>query len=257
MALRDVDFRRRTVTVRLKGARDEHRVPVTADWWPLLAKYLNDERLDAETPALWIGRRQGKNQPLRYPAFEASFRRTATRLGVKATAHMFRHTLAQQLVNTAGLKVAQEILGHRNVSTTADEYAYVDEPAMLAALTDLARRPAALTVASERPYAFPYDPWHYCRARRAHLKELVRGWTVDKHLAQHGGHARPALILRSCSLRWPTRCRAGVSVEPLAIWYRLRHNASCRIHQPNRKCPFNSGGSIPRALHHRWRRLAH
>ena len=161
LRLSDVDRRRRAVTVLLKGARDEHRVPVTGDWWPLLDEYLATERGQAETSALWVGRRQAKGRPLRYPAFEASFRATAARLGVHATPHMFRHTVAQLLVDTAGLHVAQQILGHRNVSTTADAYAYVDEEAMLKALVEVARRQrsAHLTVVeSGLGYAFDYAP---------------------------------------------------------------------------------------------------
>lgn len=34
------------------------------------------------------------------------------------------------LVDVAGPHVAQEILGHRSISTTVDEYAHVDERAM-------------------------------------------------------------------------------------------------------------------------------
>jgi len=161
MRVTDVDRRRRTVTVRLKGARDEHRVPVTPDWWPLLDSYLVEERGDAPTTALWVGRRQAAGRPLRYPAFETAFRSVSAAMGVHATAHMFRHTVAQQLVDVAGLKVAQEVLGHRHVSTTADEYAHVDEKAMLTALTEVARRQrrSALTVVKPRPqYAFPYAP---------------------------------------------------------------------------------------------------
>lgn len=44
------------------------------------------------------------------------------------------HALAQALVDAAGLKVAQEVLGHVNVSTTARSYARVDEAAMVTAL---------------------------------------------------------------------------------------------------------------------------
>ncbi len=40
-----------TVLVRLKGERDEHRVPVTEDFWPLWRRYLIEERCWAETPA--------------------------------------------------------------------------------------------------------------------------------------------------------------------------------------------------------------
>jgi hypothetical protein len=38
------------------------------------------------------------------------------------------------VVETAGLKAAQEILGHLHVSTTADIYAYTDQRAMLTAM---------------------------------------------------------------------------------------------------------------------------
>jgi Phage integrase family len=82
-------------------------------------------------------------------------------MGVHATAHMFRHTVAQQLVDVAGPVVAQQILGHANVSTTVDEYAHVDEPAMVAALSEVARRQrrSILTpVPTVTKYAFPYSP---------------------------------------------------------------------------------------------------
>jgi hypothetical protein len=37
MTLSDVDEQEQTITVRLKGAREDHRVPVTADFWPLFS----------------------------------------------------------------------------------------------------------------------------------------------------------------------------------------------------------------------------
>ena len=40
MELEDVDRKRRLITVRLKGARDQHRVPVTDDFWPIYEEYL-------------------------------------------------------------------------------------------------------------------------------------------------------------------------------------------------------------------------
>jgi site-specific recombinase XerD len=156
----DVDRRRRTITVRLKGARDEHRVPVTDDWWPVLEEYLKQERGHADTPALWVGRRQAAGRPLRYPAFEASFRATTKRMGVRATPHMFRHTVAQMLIDTAGVHVAQQVLGHRHVSTTVEEYAHVDEEAMLTALVEVARRQRRARLAVVQPaqrYAFSYS----------------------------------------------------------------------------------------------------
>ena len=148
------------MTVRLKGARVEHPVPVTPDWWALLEEYLSVERGVPGIDALWVGRRQAAGRPLRYPAFEVSLRATATQLGVHATAHMFRHTVAQHLVEIAGLTVAQEVLGHQHVSTTAEEYAHVDEAAMLAALTEVARRQRRSLLQVVKPvarYAFPYS----------------------------------------------------------------------------------------------------
>ena len=73
---------------------------------------------------------------------------------------MFRHTVAQHLVEVAGLTVAKEVLGHQHISTTAEEYAHVDEAAMLAALTEVARRQRRSLMQVVKPvarYAFPYS----------------------------------------------------------------------------------------------------
>jgi len=74
MRLTDFDRRRSTITVRLKGARDEHRVPVTGDFWPVFDRYLAEERGDPPTDAAWVGHRRGAGKPLRYSAFEAALR---------------------------------------------------------------------------------------------------------------------------------------------------------------------------------------
>jgi hypothetical protein len=44
MRLGDLDRASSMIVVSLKGARDEHRVPVSADFWPLFAAYLPEER---------------------------------------------------------------------------------------------------------------------------------------------------------------------------------------------------------------------
>jgi len=60
-----------------------------------------------------------------------SVERQASRLNP----HLFRHTLAQGVLDTTGnIKVAQEILGHSHLSTTADLYLRVDQQAMVTAL---------------------------------------------------------------------------------------------------------------------------
>lgn len=136
MTLADVDQNRRTITVRLKGARDEHRVPVTDDFWPLLDSYLKQERLaDKEPMALWIGLRRGGGAPLTYASFESSLRYVSRKVGVRVHAHMFRHLMAQTILEVTGnLKVAQDILGHAQISTTVDLYMHVDHAAMVTAV---------------------------------------------------------------------------------------------------------------------------
>jgi integrase/recombinase XerD len=134
LRLADVDEGNGLILVRLKGARDEHRVPVTEDFWPLWRRYLVEERRWSETPAAWVGFRRARGRPLTYTAFESSLRYLGARLDVNLNAHMFRHALAQAVTETSGLKVAQEILGHRHISTTADTYGHVDQRAMVEAV---------------------------------------------------------------------------------------------------------------------------
>ena len=165
MTLDDVDRKRRTITVRLKGARDDHRVPVTDDFWPLLDKYLDAERrASKEIRALWTAARKGHGKPLCYATFESSLRYIARKAGVAVHPHLFRHTLAQGVLDTTGnIKVAQEILGHAHLSTTADLYMRVDQHAMVSALA--AAKSGADRTAAQRTqpsgiaaqYAFDYD----------------------------------------------------------------------------------------------------
>ena len=136
MTLADVDEQRKTITVRLKGARDEHRVPVTADFWPFYHHYLRHERpADGTTSAVWLGFRKGRGEPLSYAAFESALRYVGRKLGANINAHLFRHTLAQGVLDTTGnLKVAQELLGHAHISTTADLYTQIDQHTLVAAV---------------------------------------------------------------------------------------------------------------------------
>ncbi len=135
MTLADIDEQAGTITVLLKGARDEHRVPVTDDFWPFYHQYLRRERqADPSVSALWVGLRRGKGMPLTYASFESSLRYLGRKLGANVNAHMFRHTLAQTLVDQGRLKVAQDLLGHRHLETTAEVYASTDQRALVEAL---------------------------------------------------------------------------------------------------------------------------
>ncbi len=71
-----------------------------------------------------------------YASFESSLRYIGGKLGANVNAHMFRHTLAQAIVDMGNLKVAQDILGHRHLETTADVYASTDQRAMIEAVSE-------------------------------------------------------------------------------------------------------------------------
>jgi integrase/recombinase XerD len=160
MTLADLDRRTSTVTVLLKGARDEHRVPVTAPFWVAYDRYLTEERGDPPTAAAWVGARRGRGRPLSYAAFEAGLRHLAGKVGIPVTAHMFRHTVATGLVEHSGVVVAQAVLGHQHVSTTVDTYAHIDRHSLVEAVAAFEQRPVtarAKTQAGQEKYAFHYD----------------------------------------------------------------------------------------------------
>ncbi len=158
MRLVDVSADERLITVSLKGSRAEHRVPTSDDFWPLLRRYLREERpSDAPTPALWVGFRRGTGRPLNYAAFERSLRMIGEKLDANVNAHMFRHTLAQLLVDNSGLAVAQKMLGHSQITTTT-VYARATDEQLLDAVRNASGhlRPAESQPAQDL-YAFPYD----------------------------------------------------------------------------------------------------
>jgi site-specific recombinase XerD len=156
---------RRLITVRLKGARDQHRVPVTDDFWPIYEEYLRTERRAAQgVHAVWIASRKGQGKPLRYASFESALRYIGRKAGISVHPHLFRHTLAQGVLDTTGnVKVAQEILGHSHLSTTADLYLRVDQQAMVTALertkanTGRAKKHHSWPSAKAAQYVFSYD----------------------------------------------------------------------------------------------------
>lgn len=158
MSLHDLNEFTGTIVVRLKGARAEHRVPVTEDFWPLFRDYLNHERGDPPTQAAWVGLRRGKGKSLTYSAFEASLRYVGHKIGANVNAHMFRHALAQAVLDVADVTVAQELLGHERVSTTAETYLKVDERAMAEAVAAAAYMHRPSTESMYEPgYVFGYD----------------------------------------------------------------------------------------------------
>jgi hypothetical protein len=101
---------------------------------------------------------------LTYAAFESSLRYIGGKAGVPVHPHLFRHTLAQGVLDLTGnLKVAQEILGHAHISTTADIYTRVDPVSLVTALAavkssfNATSDPTVPAHSEERRYVFAYD----------------------------------------------------------------------------------------------------
>ena len=162
LAVDDVDATGGWIRVRLKGSRREHRVPLAPDACDAWRVYLSGERIGPDHGWAWSGRRRGAGRPLRYDAFASMLRSAAQRCGVVVHAHMFRHTLAQDLVDHGALHAAQAVLGHSSIATTADRYARTSEPLMVAAVADAAtraRRRETARALNPGPtgWVFPYD----------------------------------------------------------------------------------------------------
>jgi len=162
MELGDLDKRRNQIVVRLKGARDEHRVPIADEFWPLYERYIRDERRTSiDVSAAWIAARKGNGKPLSYASFESAIRYIGGKCGVRVTPHMFRHTLAQGVLEITGnMKVAQELLGHANISTTADLYTHADQSSLVRAIAAVKSAHSAAKCGpdpSQIRYAFAYD----------------------------------------------------------------------------------------------------
>ena len=179
MTLSDVDEQQQTITVRLKGARQDHRVPVTDDFWPLFRRYLKTERRPpARASAAWVAQRRGHGVPLSYSAFESALRLLGRKVGATVRAHQFRHTVAQGVLEITGnLKVTQELLGHAHLSTTADLYITVDPRVLVDAVAAVKARadtaqagPHRSADAPRERYAFAYD--------EVTIDELERAVTV-------------------------------------------------------------------------------
>ncbi len=161
LRLGDIDVAARTVTVRLKGARDDHVVPVGAAFWPDYLAYLEHERGTPSHTAVWVARRKGRGQPLGYPTFETMIRVLRIRSGVtRLSAHAYRHTFAQNLLDSSdNLALVQAFLGHTSLDTTAAHYARVSAARLAAAVEALEqqqRRPQPPL--GEADYTFDYGP---------------------------------------------------------------------------------------------------
>lgn len=132
----DVETESELLMVRQGKGRRDRFVPLTevAALWlsryievarPQLAlgKVKSRERWVASTSALWLSNTGGR---LSYQMIAERIGEYASRAGVKATVHSFRHSCATHLLRGgASTRYIQQLLGHKSIETT-EIYTHVD-----------------------------------------------------------------------------------------------------------------------------------
>jgi len=134
LSLDDIDWRTGLLRVCVGKSRRERMLPLPQDVGTALAEYIQHERPAGLGRAVFIGVNNPPT-PLRDPtAITCMVKRTLIRAGIPlgrlSGAHMLRHTVASQLVNSgASLQEVADLLGHQRLQTTAI-YAKLDLSAL-------------------------------------------------------------------------------------------------------------------------------
>lgn len=125
---KDVDFFNREFTVCGKGDRSRV-IPMTDALYTLLWSLKDNHKTAVFTYIVKRpreGAEKGQREPISIEGFKTEWRRTRKRAGIlDFRFHDNRHTAATRLVRATGnLKMAQQLLGHTEISTTS-RYAHV------------------------------------------------------------------------------------------------------------------------------------
>jgi site-specific recombinase XerD len=124
----DIDWRAGTVTLRGTKSLRQDLLPLPLETGQALADYLQHERPATRSPAIFVRQTGGLDRPISAMAVVKVIKRACRRLGLQASAHALRHTLACRLVEKgSSLKEVADLLRHRSLSTTLI-YAKLDTP---------------------------------------------------------------------------------------------------------------------------------
>lgn len=130
--LEDIDWEKARITIRSKGGRWA-QLPLPADVGEALAAYLRDGRPGCSCRRVFIRDRAPRTGFANSIAVSTLVMRALKRAGVDSArkgAHLFRHTLATEMIRRgASLDEIGELLRHQSPNTTAI-YAKVDLPAL-------------------------------------------------------------------------------------------------------------------------------
>ena len=127
LKIKDLDLQRREMIVRGKFARDR-LVPVSLVAQRYLALYLGERIYNKEGPVFCGLYGASSRRALLPDSIGRRFSDLLKKYGMKKkelSAHSIRHATATELLeNGAGIRYVQELLGHRNLETTA-QYTHV------------------------------------------------------------------------------------------------------------------------------------
>jgi site-specific recombinase XerD len=124
----DIDWRAGTVTLRGTKSLRQDLLPLPLETGQALADYLQHERAATRNPTIFVQQTSGLDRPISAMAVVKLIERACRRLGLQASAHSLRHTLACRLVESgSSLKEVADVLRHRSLETTRI-YAKLDTP---------------------------------------------------------------------------------------------------------------------------------
>lgn len=132
--LEDIDWRAGIIELRLRKNRRGAVLPLPHEAGRATAGYLREHRPETDERRMFV-KQTGphRGQPIGGTAVSEVVARALRRAGVQApmrSAYLFRHTVASQMVqHGASLNEVADVLGHRDLDTTAI-YAKVDLPAL-------------------------------------------------------------------------------------------------------------------------------
>ena len=126
LRLDDIDWRTGTVMVHGKGNTDE-QLPLPVDVGTALSRYLEHGRPSSASGRAVFIRAKAPYEALNHKSIRTMVGRTSSRAGVGTVhAHLLRHTLATEVLNTgASLDEVGQLLRHRSRAST-EIYAKVD-----------------------------------------------------------------------------------------------------------------------------------